>query len=206
MRGEDSDPPIPCTWDSNADCTNCIGHGRLKCRFNFSDLFHFWAITLAVTIPALGGMLLGGHLLYVILYLIIFAIMFYFVVPSFLCRHCPYYAEKGLILHCPAHYGSIKLLKYSPVPLNRGEKTLVPMALIVLFGFPVPFLIYGQQWILLSIMSWNLLVWFFTMLKYICSSCINFSCPMNRAPKELAEAYRSLKPWSGKIRNLGPMI
>jgi hypothetical protein len=156
---------------------------------DYSDWLHFVSVFACFALPAVVGMVVGGQLIPLLIGATGFGILFFFVVPGFLCRHCPFYAERGLLLRCPAHFGSLKLWRYKPGPLNRLERTMVYIGFALIFGYPLPFLALSGQWAFLLLAVWGTFTWFFTMRKYICSSCVNFHCPMNGVPEKLVAAY-----------------
>jgi len=185
----ENNPHNICTWDADADSVHCQNQSLLMCRMDTSDLLHFLLITLNIFIPAILGMILGGYARYLIGYAAFWVFFFGFFEIRILCSHCPFYAEKGRILHCPANYGLPKLWKYHPEPMKRLEKAALLVCFIVLFGYPFPFLILGRQYVLLAITAYAVVLWLFVMLKNVCSKCVNFSCPLNRVPKKVVDDY-----------------
>jgi len=178
-----------CTWDLDADCAHCENQGFLLCRMNYADLIQFILLTFNIFIPAIIGMILGGYAAYLIGYAVFWVFFFGFFEIRILCSHCPFYAEKGFILHCPANYGLPKFWKYHPEPMNWLEKVALLMGIAFLFGYPLPFLMLGRQFVLLAITGYAMVLWFFIMQKNVCSKCVNFSCPLNRVPKKVADGY-----------------
>jgi hypothetical protein len=139
------------------------------------------------------GMISGGCVFALSAYTIVLTIVALFIAPMILCRHCPFYKEQGWFLKCPAHYGSIKLLKFSDKPLMTFEKISVVALFILMFGYPIPFLIISQQYLWLLMSSYAIIMWVFTMRRYICSTCVNFSCPLNVVSSETRESYEQSK-------------
>jgi hypothetical protein len=37
-------------------------------------------------------------------------------------------------------------------------------------------------------------MFFWTLRRYTCSQCVNFSCPLNSVPKEIVDAYLGRNP------------
>jgi hypothetical protein len=116
-------------------------------------------------------------------YCLVFVLMFFLIVPLYLCRHCPYYAGPGRIVKCPAHYGAVKLFKSTNKRLNPLESFLTVGGLVVLFGGPLVIEAIGGQWFWLAASAWTAVLWIVTMQRYICAVCPNFSCPLNRIDK-----------------------
>ncbi|MBU7030586.1 MAG: hypothetical protein HXS48_26875 [Theionarchaea archaeon] len=99
-----------------------------------------------------------------------------------------------VILHCIANYGSLKLWKFNPKPISTAEKIQLIIGFIILGGYPFPFLIVGNQFILGTIALWGLILFFWTLQKYTCSACVNFSCVLNRVPKAVVDEYLRRNP------------
>ncbi|MGC9516721.1 MAG: hypothetical protein ACP5C3_03370 [Methanomicrobiales archaeon] len=125
----------------------------------------------------------------------------------FLCSHCPYYSEEGNVLHCLANHGSLKIWKYQPGPMNSVERGLMYLTFAIILVI-MPGAIYGYLlWIILAnlflygnlvlIMVVGLAIitiaaelgWLFVMYNYLCSKCVNFSCPFNRVSKKRVDEY-----------------
>jgi hypothetical protein len=123
-----------------------------------------------------------------------FAAFFAFIGESrVLCRHCPYYAKEGKYNHCQTHYGFYKLWKYSPKPASLSEKILWTMGMFIMLGYPFPFLILGNQYLILLISLSGLIIWFLIEIKYS-KKCVNFSCPLNRVPKDIKDEFLKRHP------------
>ncbi|MBU7021970.1 MAG: hypothetical protein HXS41_13000 [Theionarchaea archaeon] len=183
-----------CTWEAGSSCRKCLLAPYLKCRFNPGDLFHFAGLFLTFAFPALIGMIQSGYVMYILIW-IAFMLFFFNVWESrILCRHCPFYAEEGRILHCIANYGVIKLWKYTPAPISWREKVQLVAGFILIGGYPFPFLILGNQMTLAFLALWGLIIFFWTLQKYVCSSCVNFSCLFNRVDKGVVAQYLDKNP------------
>jgi hypothetical protein len=59
----------------------------------------------------------------------------------------------------------------------------------ILGGYPFPFMILGGQYPWAIVALWGLVMFFWTLRKYTCPQCVNFSCPLNSVPKEIVDAY-----------------
>ena len=183
-----------CTWRPIFECKDCTIAGRLKCRYSSGELLHFIGLFVYFLLPALIGMILGGYLWYILGWVGLAVIFFGFWEIRILCSHCPYYAERGVTLHCIANYGCPKLWKYHPEPISKSEKIQLLIGFIVIFGYPLPFLVISEQIVLFLLTAWGLLMFFWTLQKYTCSKCVNFSCLLNRVPKEVVDEYLKLNP------------
>jgi len=194
LADQTNNPYDICTWRPRRECEGCSLGERLKCRFKTEDLLHFIALFGSFAIPAIIGVIWGGYGWWLLGWFA-FAMFFFNVWESrILCSHCPYYAEKGSTLHCIANYGSLKLWKYHPEPMSQSEKIQLWIGLVILIGYPFLFLLLGRQWALTFIALWGMILFFWTLNKYTCSQCVNFSCPLNRVPKEVVDAYLRRNP------------
>ncbi len=186
---EERNPHHICTWGPEAECTDCEIRGLLICRMDYADLVQFLLLAFNFFIPAVLGMILGGYGVYLIGYAAFWIFFFGFFEIRVLCSHCPFYAERGFILHCPANYGLPKFWRYHPEPMNRWEKVGLLLGIAILFGYPLPFLVLGRQYALLTVAVFAVILWMFIMQRNVCSRCVNFSCPLNRVPKWVVDAY-----------------
>jgi hypothetical protein len=126
-----------------------------------------------------------------------------------LCSHCPFYAGEGKTLHCLALDGFPKLWKYRPGPMTQVEKILLSALAIYLEAMPVAFQVYGVWYLwfhrlgrpailgmALIMLATVLTEWQFVYVIQhdFCARCVNFSCPLNRVPKETVDAYLVQNP------------
>jgi hypothetical protein len=126
----------------------------------------------------------------------------------FLCSHCPYYPDNNKTLKCPGNYGSPKLWKYHPEPMNRFEKFMMRFSIIgmTFFILPLSGLAYGILYLGMNYSEFGLIplggmialevgslvtsLSFVSVLNtYYCSKCVNFSCPYNTVPKIVVDDY-----------------
>lgn len=190
MNGADeSNPHQLCTWAPEADCALCADRGLLLCRMDYRALAQFLLLFLNLAIPGVAGLFLGGYAVYAIGYAAFAGAFFGFFEIRVLRSHCPFYAERGTVLHCPANFGLPKLWRYRPQPMKRWEKAGFLAGIAVVFGYPLPFLILGKQHLLLAIYLVAVATWGVVMQRNVCRRCVNFSCPLNRVPKCLVENY-----------------
>ena len=183
-----------CTWRPEAECTGCPLADHLKCRFNRRHLLQFIGTFLVFAIPALIGVLQGGHGWYLLGWAAFCLIFFELWEIRILCSHCPYYAKRGTTLHCIANYGSLKVWRYRPEPMSRSEKIQLWIGFGILGGYPFPFMLLGGQirWALVALVGLVIFLW--TLRRYTCSHCVNFSCPLNSVPQEIVDAYLARNP------------
>jgi hypothetical protein len=183
-----------CTWRPVSECAGCSLSEQLKCRFRAGDLFHFLGMFGGFALPAAIGVSLGGYGPWLLGWVAFCLIFFEFWEIRILCSHCPYYAEKSYTLHCIANYSSLKVWKYRPGPMSRSEKIQLWIGFVILSGYPFPFLLLSRQFALAFVALWGLVLFFWTLQKYTCSQCVNFSCPLNRVPKEIVDQYLRRNP------------
>ena len=171
------------------DCENCQLDRQLMCRYDIKDSVNFlvailpsFVVMLAATIKAGFGVWLWGWLAY--------AVIFFFIIePIILCRYCPYWGMPGKKLKCHANYGIIKFFKYKPGPSSRLEKVMFSITALIFFGYPLIFMIIGQEYLLTAIAVVCIFSFIFTAKHSICARCINFSCPMNSTDDKIKQLY-----------------
>jgi hypothetical protein len=208
MATNPDNPYDICTWRDESGCEGCPLSECLKCRFDRGDLLHFLGMTGCAGIPAVIGMALGGYGWYLLGWVAFWLVFFEFWEIRILCSHCPYYAERGATLHCIANYGSLKLWNYHPEPMSTFEKVQLWIGFAILGGYPFPFMILGGQYLWAVVALWGLAMFFWTLHRYTCSRCVNFSCPLNSVPKKVVDAYLERNPvmqkaWeSDRVRRL----
>ncbi|UCG03332.1 MAG: hypothetical protein JSW11_04945 [Candidatus Heimdallarchaeota archaeon] len=205
--------PVTCTWDTNSECDVCPIHRALDCKWERKHLIRFYLNGLPFFIPTAIGMILTiiwtGNWTGFIIYAAFWMFFFGFFEIYVLCRHCPYYSEEGRILHCLANHGLLKIWKYNPGTMNRWEKAGLLIGLILFLGIPVVTFIFGTLTlyeaetgiffvIILSGITFltfgGTLIFGKNLVTKICPHCVNFSCPLNRVPKEVRDAYLKRNP------------
>ncbi|TFF88889.1 MAG: hypothetical protein EU548_08320 [Promethearchaeota archaeon] len=197
----DKNPFNICIWKDISECTDCKIKGKLQCHYEMKYTIWFIIPFLTAFVPIIIGYFIGlffGNLnlflfLIGLIGQIIYAIFFFLVwEPRILCRHCPYYAEGNTTLHCYANYGFKKPVSFDPNPMNKSEKIQFILAIAIFVSFSIPFLItglIGLQYILLVIAIIGIISWLFVLFFKICPKCVNFSCPLNRVPKEMVHEF-----------------
>lgn len=119
---------------------------------------------------------------------------FGFVEIRVMCSHCPHYAEEGSSLTCWANYGSPKIWKYRPGPMNLLEKIVFFASFALVWGYPLFFLIYGAQLLLLILYLATLAGFFMTLRRFLCTRCMNFACPLNNVRSEVRAKFLERNP------------
>ncbi|MFW9993390.1 MAG: hypothetical protein ACFFD4_15205 [Candidatus Odinarchaeota archaeon] len=202
-----------CTWDDSSDCNSCENKGSLNCKWNSKVLMHFYKISLPFMVPAFLGLVIvgfAGNWLPLIAYIAFWIFFFIFFEIFVLCRHCPYYAENGRILHCHANHGIPKLWKYHPGPANAFEKLGLLAGLVFFLFFPLLAELLGIQVslektppdittavilvVLAAITLITAVIFAVLLVRNLCPRCVNFTCPLNRVPKAIRDKYLERNP------------
>jgi hypothetical protein len=171
-------PNEPLSTCESSSCIDCSASDDLHCHFTLKDWLHFLFI-------AFPPFLLGGVGIYhvsgwlLVPWLIFLVAFFGFIEIRVMCSHCPHYAEPLKSLKCWANYGSPKLWKYRPGPMNFLEKTVFFTGFMIAWGYPLLFLIFSWQLFLLIVYVLTTVGFFMTLKMFFCSQCINFACPLN---------------------------
>ena len=111
-----------CTQKDTSECNDCQLNDALICHFHRKYLFSFIGFFFIFAITAFIGVVLAGYGWFLLGWVGFWLFFFEIWEIRILCAHCPYYAEEGRTLRCIANYGSLKLWKYHPEPMNRSEK------------------------------------------------------------------------------------
>ncbi|MFW9895518.1 MAG: hypothetical protein ACFFD7_06920 [Candidatus Thorarchaeota archaeon] len=183
-----------CIWKDLEQCNNCVLKDRLICHYQKNYLFSFLGIFLVFAVTNFIGVIIAGFGWYLLGWVAFWLFFFEFWEIRILCSHCPYYAEEGRSLHCNANYSSLKLWRYHPEPMTLSEKIQLLIGLVILFGYPMVFLIIGGQFIFTAISIVEIIVFFGFILIKRCGSCLNFSCPFNHVKKEMVDAFLKRNP------------
>ncbi len=193
-----------CIWKDVSTCNDCSIKGELQCHEDFRYSIWFASGFIFGFIPAILGIFLGffseslnlplfiislgGWILYLVIFFIIWE-------PRMLCSHCPYYAEgEAKVVHCYANHGIPKTTSFNPAPMSRSEKIQFIIGLLIFFGYPIPFLIIAEQFVLLLISMIGVIFWILILQLKICPDCVNFSCPLNRVPKNILVSFIKHNP------------
>jgi len=187
------DPTKPIATCISESCEGCAVSQAVHCHFHARELIHF----LFIVAPSF---LLGGagiaHLSGWWLAPWFAIILGYFGLLEIrvMCSHCPHYAEPGSTLKCWANYGAPKLWKYRPGPMSFMEKILFLGGFVVIWGYPLAFLLVGSQWFLLLVYVLSATGLFLTLKMFLCSRCMNFACPLNGVDDEVRRAFWERNP------------
>lgn len=187
------DPKKPIATCESVSCDDCSVNDMIHCHFRLKDLIHFLLIALP---PFLLG---GAGIVYVsgwwIIPWLLFVIAFFgFIEIRVMCSHCPHYAESGTSLRCWANYGSPKLWTYRPGPMSIIEKLVFFCGFVIVWGYPLFFLILSGKLFLLIIYLITTAGFFMTLKTYLCSQCMNFACPLNSVSNENRDEFFKRNP------------
>lgn len=190
-----------CMWKDQSECGECELNEKLFCRPKLKYMIYFMTPFFIGIIPVALGMFFtpNFNVFWKIIFLagwIGYSIFFFFIWESrMLCNHCPYYAnDTQKTLHCPIDKGKLKTGKYNPGPTSTSEKIQFIMGVLILVGFPIPFLIIGNFFIPLIIYVMAIASWFLILQLKICTDCVNFACLLNRVPKSMRSEFMNRNP------------
>jgi hypothetical protein len=191
------DPTKPLATCTAQSCAGCPVSRTLRCHFGATDLARFLAAALPSFI--LGGIGIGRvNIPALVSWVVIIGVFFELVEIRVLCAHCPHYAEATGTLRCWANYGAPKLWRYRPGPLSSLEKAILGGGFLVIWGYPLAFLLVGKQWFLLVAYTLTSMGFFFFLKQALCSRCMNFACPLNSAGETARSAFFTLNPQAAK--------
>ncbi|MBN2516117.1 MAG: hypothetical protein JXC33_08815 [Deltaproteobacteria bacterium] len=74
------------------------------------------------------------------------------------------------------------------------EKMIFLGGFVIVWGYPLLFLILGKQLFLLLIYAMTTIGFFLTMMNFLCSQCINFACPLNCVDKKVRGQFFAINP------------
>ena len=206
----DGNPSGICTWQDVSECADCGLDARLNCRWQAKALIGFFLMFLPFGLTSWVGLVYAGVFskMWWPVYVYIGFYVFFFgdFEIRVLCSHCPYYAREGATLKCPANHGMPKVWKYRPGPMSRTENFLLRLGLYFFACWPIFFQVWGiaylaagyQQYgpgpllwlaLLTAGTAVSAAVFFLLVRRRRCGQCVNFSCFMNRVPKETVDAY-----------------
>lgn len=189
-----------CIWKEASGCEECLIKGKLQCHTELKYSIYFGAGFFSALIPALIGIFLArfDFLLFIIALVgwIGYIIFFFLIWESrVLCSHCPNYAnDSQKTLRCYANAGFLKTAKYHPGPMTRSEKIQFLAGVAILLGYPIPFLIFGKQYLMLTLVIFGIILLITVLQAIICPICVNFSCPLNRVPKKIRDNFLKRNP------------
>jgi hypothetical protein len=183
-----------CIWKNTENCENCSLKDDLICHFQFRYLLSFLGFFFGFVVTTSIGIIISGYGWFLLGWVGFWLFFFEFWEIRILCSHCPFYTEEEKTIHCIANYGSLKLWKYHPEPMKMSEKIQLIIGFIILMGYPLIFLILGNQYILLLLGLVEIIVFYSFLLIRRCKKCLNFSCPLNRVKKEQVDTFLKKNP------------
>lgn len=74
-------------------------------------------------------------------------------------------------------------------PMSRSEKRPLWVGFFILSGYPFPFMVLGGADAWAGVALGGLVLFIIALLRMKCSSCVNFSCPLNRVPENVVNDY-----------------
>ena len=137
-----------------------------------NDRSYFWLLTGMFIVPVV----LGLPMLWIAAYLAALAIAAVFVIPLYICRYCPEWKKDSRVLTC-VHYGIPKLYSCRD-KLGRVQQILIPLGFVAIYGSGVVMLAIMDQWSLAACAGYATVLWYFTMRRTVCRSCVHEQCPM----------------------------
>jgi hypothetical protein len=189
-----SKPIATCTRDS---CNYCKTKESIHCHFSVRDLAKFLLIVApSLAIGGYGIFRCGGWPLFP--WLIMFISYFGFIEIRVLCSHCPHYAEKERSLKCWANFGSPKVWKFRPGPMTTLEKTIYLGGFVLLWGYPLFFIVYAFHVVLFAAYVPAATGFFMLLRKGFCKRCMNFACPLNHVKVEDRKEFLRNNPQIAK--------
>jgi hypothetical protein len=148
-------PSVPIATCEAMDCTDCPVAELVHCHFRPVELAQFLLISIPAFLVGGAGVLTSG-LTPLLIWIAVIVGFFGFVEIRVMCSHCPHYAEKGNTLGCWANHGSPKLWKYRPGLMSTVEKVAFFGGFVVVWGYPLAFLIDGGLWLFLGLLFFSL--------------------------------------------------
>jgi hypothetical protein len=187
------DSQRPLTTCTAENCEGCPVSKDVHCHFHGRDLTAFLFLGLPIFLAG-GAGIYQINPWWLIPWVFIAFGYFGFVEIRVMCSHCPHYAEPGKSLQCWANYGSPRLWQYRPGPMSAAEKFIFEAGLVLIFGYPLIFLLLGLQWLLLTIYILTSASFFATLRRSYCSECMNFACPLNNVDEKVRAEFFGRNP------------
>jgi len=160
-----------------------------RCRFQDQFRVTTWARFLfffsLFFVPAFLGLGMAGQTDLRTAWVFLLAAFFGLGLPAILCRHCPHYVRRGRFIVCPTTVGPPKLLRPSSRPVSRPEKAAFGIGFALLLGFPIIVLATRGRFLFAALSLAGAGLFFLGEQTFNCSRCLNFSCLLNRVPREI---------------------
>lgn len=188
------DPSKPIATCKASDCINCPVSKQVHCHFSIKDLVYCLLISLPGFIVGGAGVLASGVWALAIWITVIIG-FFWFLEIRVMCSHCPYYAEEGATLRCWANHGVPKLWRYRPGPMSVVEKMTFFGGMVIVWGYPLPFLLHNWMWFLIVLYLLADAAFFVMLRLFFCSQCMNFACPLNSVDKATRDKFFQRNPF-----------
>ena len=190
-----------CIWKKGFDCEGCNLENKLFCKPHVKFSLYFGLPLFIAIIPVIIGLIFTEfyNLLTVVLIFtgwIAYSLFFFFIWESrTICNHCPYYAnDMQRTLHCPVDKGKLKTSKYDPGPMTLSDKLQFVIGATIFIFYPLPFLLIASQIISIIFLLIGIIVWIIVIQLKVCPYCLNFSCPLNRAPISVRNEFLNRNP------------
>lgn len=216
MEKDTKNPYNICTWIDSTVCNDCDLGSQLNYRYDkkFAKFFA-WnqipSIVLALFGITFVCLIIQNWWVLLIFVLTAFAFWGTGIETLVFCRHCPFYAENSKKLHCLALDGWPKLFKYNPKPMNKLEKGILLLFFVFLIIIPTFSEFYGLWYLYTHFAEFGIYVLVgmigitiatilsilqigYILVSQYCTKCINFSCLLNRTPKDVVEKYLQKNP------------
>jgi hypothetical protein len=74
------------------------------------------------------------------------------------------------------------------------EKTIFFGGFVIVWGYPLAFLIFSKQIFLLVVYSMTTIGFFMTLMNFMCSQCMNFACPLNHVDEKVRDQFFAKNP------------
>lgn len=78
--------------------------------------------------------------------------------------------------------------------MSRWERLQFIIGIIIFVAYPLPFMAIGNQHAFFLVSSLGIIVFFVVLYTKMCTKCVNFSCPLNRVPKEVVDTFLKQNP------------
>ena len=73
--------------------------------------------------------------------------------------------------------------------MTRTETVAFFGGFVLVWGYPLVFIIRSYQWFLLIVYALTTASFFVTLQVFLCSQCMNFACPLNRVDDEIRGSF-----------------